>query len=439
MEYTFFQCIYFFFIYSFIGWIFEESIASFQYGKFVNRGFVNGPLCIKYGFCMLIILTDVSDLMTNPLLQFIVCFVVITIIQYLSGVVIKKITGKRFWNYSSHRWNLDGYVSVQTSLYWAVLAILCVWLVHPFIYIIYELVPFSAMKIIEWFLLIVFIMDCFITITSSLKLKLEGNLYEGVATQLVKTKQGIGNRLFLLIQRRMYTAFPEMREQDTNGATGFGMPKDRVFAKGLCFDKLVWIFFISALVGDWIETVYVFLTSGVLMSRSSLIYGTFSVVWGLGGAIITGVLYSLRDKNDRYCFIAGFLIGGVYEYSCSVFTELVFGTTFWDYSHLPFNINGRVNLLFCFFWGILAIVWIKLLYPLAGRLIEKIPPVAGKILTAIIIAVMSLDILISSAAVYRYVQRNTGNPPTSAIESFIDMTYPNSLIEWVYPDMKIVQ
>jgi uncharacterized membrane protein len=282
-------------------------------------------------------------------------------------------------------------------------------------------------------------MDCFITITSSLKLKLEGSLYESVAEQLVKTKQGIGNSLFLLIQRRMYTAFPEMREQDKNEASGFGIPKDRVFAEGLCFDKLVWIFFISALMGDWIETVYVFLTAGKLMSRSSLIYGTFSVVWGLGGAIITGLLYSLRDKNDRYCFIAGFFIGGVYEYSCSVFTELVFGTSFWDYSHLPFNINGRVNLLFCFFWGILAILWMKLIYPIAGKVIEKIPPVAGKILTAIILAVMTLDILISSAAVYRYVQRSTGNPPTSAVESFIDRTYPNSLIEWVYPDMKIVQ
>jgi uncharacterized membrane protein len=282
-------------------------------------------------------------------------------------------------------------------------------------------------------------MDCFITITSSLKLKLEGSLYESVAEQLVKTKLGIGNSLFLLIQRRMYTAFPEMREQDKNEASGFGIPKDRVFAKGLCFDKLVWIFFISAMIGDWIETVYMFLTAGKLMSRSSLIYGTFSVVWGFGGAIITGLLYSLRDKNDRYCFISGFLIGGVYEYSCSVFTERVFGTSFWDYSHLPFNINGRVNLLFCFFWGILAIVWIKLIYPPVGKIIEKIPPVAGKILTAIIIAVMTLDILISSAAVYRYVQRNTGNPPTSAVESFIDRTYPNSLIEWVYPDMKIVQ
>ena len=73
MEYTIFQYIYFFFLYSFIGWVFEEVLAAFKYGRFVNRGFVNGPLCMKYGFCMIVILTDVSDLMDNPF--FTVCHV----------------------------------------------------------------------------------------------------------------------------------------------------------------------------------------------------------------------------------------------------------------------------------------------------------------------------------------------------------------------------
>ena len=100
-------------------------------------------------------------------------------------------------------------------------------------------------------------------------------------------------------------------------------------------------------------------------------------------------------------------MGGVYEYSCSVFTEMVFGTTFWDYSHMPFNINGRINLLFCFFWGVLAIVWLKLLYPAVSRVIEKIPPVAGKVLTYILVFAMALDMLISSVALMRYVDRSS--------------------------------
>lgn len=55
------------------------------------------------------------------------------------------------------------------------------------------------------------------------------------------------------------------------------------------------------------------------------------------------------------------------------FTELVFGTVFWDYSDIPFNLGGRINLLYCFFWGIAAVIWLKILYPRLSALIEKIP------------------------------------------------------------------
>ena len=137
------------------------------------------------------------------------------------------------------------------------------------------------------------------------------------------------------------------------------------------------------------------------MSRSSLIYGTFSVVWGLGAVVLTVVLRRLAGKEDRYVFLAGCLIGGVYEYLCSVFTEVFLGTTFWDYSNMPFNFGGRTNLLYCVFWGLLAVVWMKGLYPRISRLVEKIPVKAGRILTWLIVAFFVLDGLVSAAAMLR--------------------------------------
>lgn len=199
----------------------------------------------------------------------------------------------------------------------------------------------------------------------------------------------------------------------------------------------MWIFFVSALIGDWVETVFVWATSGVFMSRSSLIYGTFSIVWGLGGALATAMLYPLKDKNPLFIFAGGFFLGGVYEYSCSVFTEVVFGTVFWDYSHLPYNINGRVNLLFCVYWGIAAIAWVKLLYPAASFLLEKIPPVAGKIMTWIIVIFMVLDMAVSGVAISRYVSRKAGVEASNSVEHMCDSIYKDKLIERIYPNMKI--
>lgn len=70
-----------------------------------------------------------------------------------------------------------------------------------------------------------------------------------------------------------------------------------------------------------------------------------------------------------------------YEYLCSVFTEIVFGKVFWDYSHMAFNLGGRVNLLYCFLGGIAAVIWFKKLFPAVLKIIEMIPKQIGKIVT----------------------------------------------------------
>ena len=128
------------------------------------------------------------------------------------------------------------------------------------------------------------------------------------------------------------------------------------FGAGKSVYKLCWIFVIGSVIGYIVETIFIYLTTGIWMNRSSLLYGPFSVVWGLGAVVLTLVLYGWNEKSDRYIFLGGLLIGGVYEYACSVFTEFFFGSVFWDYSGLPFNINGRVNLLYCSFWGLLALL-----------------------------------------------------------------------------------
>ena len=152
------------------------------------------------------------------------------------------------------------------------------------------------------------------------------------------------------------------------------------------------------------------------MSRSSVVYGPFSIVWGLGCMLLTAVLYRQKDKSDGKIFIAGTFLGGAYEYLCSVFTELVFGTVFWDYSGFAFNLGGRINLLYCFFWGIAAVVWLKLIYP-------------------------RLSALISAAALSRYTARHTdadafSNP--NAITEFLDTHFTDQRMERIYPNAKIV-
>ena len=123
-------------------------------------------------------------------------------------------------------------------------------------------------------------------------------------------------------------------------------------------------------------------------------------------------------------------------YKRQVFTEIVFGTVFWDYSKIPFNLGGRINLLYCFFWGFAAIIWMKVIYPFLAKWIEKIPIRIGKPLCMIMVIFMSVNILLSGLALDRYSKRHDGLPAESGIAELMDDWFPDPYMERVYPNIK---
>lgn len=171
------------------------------------------------------------------------------------------------------------------------------------------------------------------------------------------------------------------------------------------------------------------------MSRSSVLYGPFSIVWGLGAVVLTITLFRLRDKSGGYIFLLGALIGGVYEYGCSLFTEIAFGSIFWDYSWMPFHINGRTSLLYMSFWGILSVVWIKYIYPKISSWIESVPTLSGRIITRVLVGFMVCNAVLSTMALVRYTQRQSGKVAENTIDEFLDSTYDDAYIMKVWPNM----
>lgn len=428
----------FFFIYSFLGWVTEEIFAAFKYGRFINRGFLNGPMCPVYGISMFVILNVLSDYSLQPFWQVIGAIGIVTVIEYVTGALLRKITGRRFWDYRNMPYNLNGYICLRYSIFWGILAAVALWLIQPPIHILLLLIPKQAVKLVLWGIGIVFIIDLGVTLAASLHLNLKGGMAENVASQANQVRRNMGRRIFMAVQRRMYMSFPELKSQKPSKENGFGRVHGRTFAPRLCLEKLIWMFFISGVAGDIVETVFMWATTGRVMSRSSFLYIPFSIVWGAGGALGVGLLDSVR-KSKILVFLGGFFFGGVFEYSCSVLAEFLFGTTFWDYSHIPFNLNGRINLLFCGFWGIAALILIYLIYPVVSRWVEKIPLISGTILTWVLMVIMVLTALASSLAITRYVQRQASIPPRSVVSEFLDDQYPDAMVEEVYPYMKIVK
>lgn len=213
------------------------------------------------------------------------------------------------------------------------------------------------------------------------------------------------------------------------------MEERRSFAEGLNYYKLFWIFFIGSFIGVVIETLWCLITNFKIESRTGLIFGPFNPVYGFGAMLLTIVLGRLYKKRKIILFGAGFVIGGIFEYLCSIFQEKVFGSVSWDYSKMIFNINGRTNLVYCIFWGVIATAWIRWMMPRLSRVIEGIPNTFGIILTWILTIFIVFDMSFSSLVVERQWERYKGIEAKTVVQKYLDANYSDETLKKIYPNM----
>lgn len=207
------------------------------------------------------------------------------------------------------------------------------------------------------------------------------------------------------------------------------------FAKGLNIYKVLMIGYIGCFVGVVIEMLWCLLTRGYIESRAGLVYGPFNLLYGAGAIVMTLALYKFRNKGRWISFLGGFAVGSVVEYVCSWGQEVLFGSRSWDYSHMPFNLNGRICLLYSIFWGFLGVLWVKKIYPWMAKLILKLPEKFGKALTWILLAFFIFNAIVTVLAVFRWSQRLDMIEPSNALWEFIDERFPNERMERIFANM----
>ena len=426
MNYTLYDAAMLFFAYSFLAWLAETTVATIKEKDFRNRGFASGPFCFIYGFTGVLLTIVLQDLRNNVFFLFLGTAVVATAVEWFTGKILEGMKQKKWWDYSNKKWNIDGYICLQYSLLWGILGFAAIQYANGLILNLFHLLPMLCRKILIWVLLAIGLLD----LTSSFlfiyhmekKLPRLFRWSQKMQQWTYRLGTGISQRM----ENRIHRAYPATVQEKE-------VKEDEIVEK-CTLVHLFWLFLIGALLGDLVETIFCRITMGVWMSRSSLVWGPFSVVWGLAIALITALLYRDRNKGETRLFLIGTLLGGAYEYICSVFTELVFGKVFWDYSGIPFNLGGRINLLYCFFWGIAAVVWFRLLYPHIARLIALILRKTGRILTTGLILFMLADIFVSVLALVRYDSRANGLAAEHRWEQLMDTYYNDAKMEWIYPN-----
>lgn len=159
-SYTITEWIIFFFIYAFMGWIYETCLVSFRQKKFVNRGFVRGPVIPIYGFGAVLMLFIAMPFRESYLLTFVVGVIGGTALEYVTGWAMERLFKVRYWDYTKNKYNINGYICLVASMVWGVMSVLLTEFMHPLMEdLIYSYTTDTLNTIIVSLMSVLFICD----------------------------------------------------------------------------------------------------------------------------------------------------------------------------------------------------------------------------------------------------------------------------------------
>lgn len=246
----------------------------------------------------------------------------------------------------------------------------------------------------------------------------------------------------------------QVKEKINEDKTVVKDKKFKIF--GFTIIQILAYFIVYSVAGYIIETIFGIVTKGVLESRKSFLYGPFCGIYGVGAVVMIIGLQRFK-KNNYTLFAGGFIIGSIIEYVISFIGEWFFHIKWWDYSSMPFNINGRICVWFSFFWGALAIYLMSHIHPKVDKLIEKIKPSILKPLTIILTILIFIDFIVTGFALKMFFVRivNQYDLDIEGVEmyfdtysklyenenvkSFVDKHFSNEKMLKTFPNIKVTK
>lgn len=206
--------------------------------------------------------------------------------------------------------------------------------------------------------------------------------------------------------------------------------------KEKCY-HIFWLFLIGSIFGCIYETIICILDRGHFEFRQGLIYGPFVPIYGIGLLLL--VVVASHKKHLYSIFLSCAFLGGITEYICSWVQENIFGTISWSYTKNWMNFDGRTSPFHMLIWGVLGVLFIKLVYPYVQKMLSFLIKKERLIITHILIGFMIFNITISLLACYRQTERTRKIPPKNAFDQLLDKWYPDVFLDTIYANKKVVQ
>lgn len=201
----------YFIIYSFIGWLMEVVLKSKDEHKFVNRGFLIGPICPIYGFGVLLIILLVgnskSDLLAVCLKSILVC----SVLEYFTSYFMEKLFHARWWDYSKNKYNINGRICLETMLPFGILSTIVIYVVHPLVIKFVSLFSNTLLIILTILFGILFIVDNIVSFNVMFNIKKEFHKIKKDNTDYIKEKVSKWLEENTYLYKRIRYAFPNFK------------------------------------------------------------------------------------------------------------------------------------------------------------------------------------------------------------------------------------
>ena len=194
--YSFGQMIWIVLVYSFLGWCCEVAFAAVRRGIFVNRGFLNGPVCPIYGFGVLIVLLVLEPVKDNLALLFFGSMVLTSALEFFIGFIMEQFFHDKWWDYSENPFNIKGYICLEFSLVWGAACVLVVDVIHPMIFKLICAIPEKLSLWLMVFFTAVLISDAVITLWNMLKLPKRLRAIDELEKAMTAVSDAIGEKVY---------------------------------------------------------------------------------------------------------------------------------------------------------------------------------------------------------------------------------------------------
>lgn len=187
--------VFYFFIYAFLGWCLEVTYVAVETGKYVNRGFLSGPICPVYGVGIVFVLKLLEPFGGNLFLMFMGSVIVTSAVEFVTGFLLEKAFHQRWWDYSNKPFNIRGYVCLSFSLAWGIACLIVVDRIHPIIISFVDLLPSKIKWILMPIFAAAFAIDLAAAVKSALNLNKELEIIDELSSKIKEASDDIGENI----------------------------------------------------------------------------------------------------------------------------------------------------------------------------------------------------------------------------------------------------